>query len=35
MGGALLKSWIQENCQQKQYITVNLLGKNKLQIHAI
>ncbi len=32
MGGKPLKKWIQSNCQQGQYITVNLLSKNKLQI---
>ncbi len=32
MGGKLLKSWIQKSCQQGQFITVNLMGKYKLQI---
>lgn len=35
MGSMVLKRWIQENRQQGQFITVNLLDKNKLQIELL
>jgi hypothetical protein len=35
IGGKILKSWIQENCKQEQYVRVDLLGKHQLQIEPI